>query len=154
MDKVEKEELESLITMLEKKYKSDFSFLRRFEIFKNSENKYFIFSGDYLINGERFGLEAFKLEKERIRLNFHFANMFKESIKDFFIEVNKEIAKRFIKGEDIKKEEINNFDNLIDEEFYLIKFSNYFIGTAKVSKKEKVLKNYLAKQYRFKNLEL
>jgi len=153
--RITESELEEIIKLLENKYKSDFSFLKKFKIFKNSENKFFIFSGEEITSGERYGLEAFKLENNKVRLNFHFANLFKEKIKDFFIEVDEKVAKKFIQGQDIKKEDLDLiFKDLLDQEFYLLKFKGFFIGNVKVIKRENLLKNYLAKQYRFKNIEL
>jgi NOL1/NOP2/fmu family ribosome biogenesis protein len=156
VQEINEKEKKELIQELNRKYKGDFSFLENYLIFKNSENKYFIFSGEYLTNGERCGLEAFKIDNGKIRLNFHFANLFKDKIKDYFMEINKELAKKFIKGEDLFKENLNNinFEKLEDKEFYLLKYDDYFIGVVKVIKKEGILKNYLAKQYRFKNIEI
>ncbi len=151
MKEVSEEEKLEIIKKLNEKYKGDFSFLKDYLWFKNSENKYFIFSGELRTFGERIGLEAFKIEQGKIRLNFHFANLFKDKIKDFIIEFNKEQAKKFLRGEDIYDFDV---ENLIDKEFYNVKYDNFFIGTVKVDKKNKVLKNYLAKQYRFKNLEI
>jgi NOL1/NOP2/fmu family ribosome biogenesis protein len=146
----EKEKIE-IIDMLNKKYKGDFDFLLEYEWFKNSDNKYFIFSGKLLTYGERIGLEAVKLENGKIRANFHFANLFKDKFNDFVLEFDKEQAKKLIKGEDIYDFPL---DNLVDKEFYLVKHKDWFIGVVKVNKKENKLINYLAKQYRFKNIEI
>ena len=149
MKEVTEKEIKEVIKLL-KRY-GDFEFLENFLWFKNSDNKYFIFSGDLVTFGDRIGLEALKVEQGKVRLNFHFANLFKEKIKSGFIEFNEKQAKKLLSGEDIYD---FNLENLEDKEFYLVKFKDYFIGTVKVDKKNKRIINYLAKQYRFKNLEL
>jgi NOL1/NOP2/fmu family ribosome biogenesis protein len=159
MIEINEKQKKELIKKLNEKYKGDFSFLENYLIFKNSENKYFIFNGKFVVNGDRIGLEAFKEEFGKIRLYFQFANMFKEEIKDFFFEVDKENAKRFLAGEDLELEELltkngKKINEVIDKEFYLLKYEGYFIGVGKVIKNLGVLKNYLGKQYRFKNIVL
>lgn len=154
INEIEKKEI---IEKLNKKFKGDFSFLEKYRIFKNSDKKYFIFNGKYIINGERIGLEAFKDDMNRIRLTFQFANLFKEKIKDFFLEVDEKNAKKFLNGEDLNLEEIlklNKGVELMDKEFYLIKHKGEFLGNVKVIKNQNLLKNYLGKQYRFKNIVL
>ena len=149
MKEVEKKEIKQIIKLLNRY--GEFDFLENFLWFKNSDNKYFIFSGDLVTFGDRIGLEALKVEQGKVRLNFHFANLFKEKIKMGFIEFNEEQAKKLLSGEDVYDFDLNDLE---DKEFYLVKFKGYFIGTVKVDKKNKRLINYLAKQYRFKNLEL
>jgi len=159
MIEIDEKQKKELIKKLSEKYKGDFSFLENYKIFKNSENKYFIFNGKFVINGDRIGLEAFKEELGKIRLYFQFANMFKKEIKDFFFVVDKENAKKFLAGEDLELEEVlkkNNKDlnSVVDKEFYLLKYEDNFIGVVKVVKSLNILKNYLGKQYRFKNIVL
>ncbi len=159
MIEVGEEEKERLIKKLSEKYKSDFSFLNDFILFKNSDNKYFIFSGKYILNGERIGLEAFKEERGKVRLYFQFANLFKEKVNDFFFDIGEKEAKDFLMGKDLEFRTIfeknkKNKISIVDKEFYLLRYEENFLGNVKLIERENLLKNYLGKQYRFKNIEL
>lgn len=119
-----------------------------FELIKFGEEKLRIFSGDLSreqlilldreLRIENIGLYFAKLEHDGIRLTFDGIQIFKNQITKNILELTKEQADEWLKGNEIYIKS--------DRAFKILKYNNEFIGCGK-STGEKIT-NYMPKERR------
>ncbi|MCS7134556.1 MAG: hypothetical protein NZ889_01720 [Candidatus Pacearchaeota archaeon] len=119
-----------------------------YNLIKTGKNKIRFFTGEIsekelrmlnsLIKIESIGIPFLNLEKGP-RLAFDAATLFGKMATKNFLELNKEQALRWMRGESIESEEEK-------ERFLIIKYKGYTLGTGKIYKKK--LLNFVPKERR------
>ena len=116
------------------------------------KNKIYVVNKDFALIDEKklrvnsLGLYFGEIMKEEIRLSIEGSQLIGPYAKKNIVELNEEETKEWIKGEDLKKEDIKGVSG-----FVLIKSKNKktgkydFIGTGKFKEKENKILNFVPK---------
>lgn len=94
---------------------------------------------------ELIGLYAFKEEKQGYRIAFDSLPLFKNSIKKNIVEVNDEMAEKWLSGKDIESEKFKEINEIV-----LLKNKNDLIGCGLVKKEQGRIVNLVPKERRIR----